>query len=766
MSRQSISRWLTVATLFLLILALAEFALLESARQPKLGLDIEQLGDQFVVSRVQAAGLASDAGVRAGDTVIQVDDQDVALNYDPLAMSAARSLQVSTSAGGRKLITIQQASLLTEQRRVGFTMLVFCFMLLGSLVFLMAEELLPAGTLLGLAFSASAGLLAALATSVRAPWAQFLVPVGLLGASTCCFLFFLVFPINRLNSRWGRLTAVACLSASLVVLLACFWVYLVDSSAYLVVKASVFAIVTLDLFASCALSVVAVRRASPLRGQARNAFTLIALGAIAGLLPFCLLSLVPSLLGGDYLLPPDISILSIVLVPASLGMAVLDRQFPGVRVTVQRGLVALGVWLTLVAVYGGTIGTLVSQPVSWTMLALGIVVGTFPILEGHLRQRVERLVFRDIYDLAQTLQTQAAEIVTMTDLSMVAEHVLNRLANILDLQWAALRVAPDDTQPLEFRHGDCPPSIALAQIGLAGVPSELGSEDLVPVAGQAPYVVTLIAESVSVGSLIVGPKRRNVDLTPEDRMLIATLSPLIATALRNHLLVRSLQRQVVVLRDRENALAALSTRLINVQEEERRRIALDIHDDPLQRTLVLGRMMGASQETPQTREWQRFAEEISTSLRAICSELRPSVLDDFGLVPALERLINDARARSDLTIEFELEPPPEDWNQRFEAGLETALYRITQEALANCLKHAQATRIVVTLQQANSECIRVAVTDNGVGSDTYETDGNERMGIVGMRERLRQWNGTLSVGMQEGGGTMLVAQVALKQQTG
>jgi two-component system NarL family sensor kinase len=150
--------------------------------------------------------------------------------------------------------------------------------------------------------------------------------------------------------------------------------------------------------------------------------------------------------------------------------------------------------------------------------------------------------------------------------------------------------------------------------------------------------VPLIADGETIGTLHVGAKRHDIDLLPEDRELITTVAPHLATALRNALLIRQLEAQVEALADRERSLATLDDRLLSVQEEERRRLALDLHDDPLQRAIQLSRELGAWVDCPQAERWQEIVEDIIASLRAICDGLHPPVLDDFGLPAGLEWL--------------------------------------------------------------------------------------------------------------------------------
>jgi signal transduction histidine kinase len=241
-------------------------------------------------------------------------------------------------------------------------------------------------------------------------------------------------------------------------------------------------------------------------------------------------------------------------------------------------------------------------------------------------------------------------------------------------------------------------------------------------------------------------------------------APVAAAALQNASLLRRSTTLAAALDERERDLAALTARLTGAQEEERRRIALELHDEPLQRAILLYRGISAAPEHPQAQRWLADVEEIVTSLRATCNGLRPRVLDDFGLVAGLEWLVNDARARSDVDIGLTTAiADAASPGGRLPAELELALYRIAQEALNNCLKHAEARRVSVTLWRAGGP-IRLTVADDGKGFEETRRGGGAgaHLGILGMRERLRPWNGFVTVGAGPKGGTVVVAELTLE----
>lgn len=281
---------------------------------------------------------------------------------------------------------------------------------------------------------------------------------------------------------------------------------------------------------------------------------------------------------------------------------------------------------------------------------------------------------------------------------------------------------------------------------------------------RACRVVPLIADGMAVGILATGPKRHDVEPSPEDDAPLATLAPMVATALQNALLLRQLEQQVATLAQRERAFANLSDQLLRAQEEERRRIALDLHDDALARVALLLRDLDRVPPHPQLQRCRQAAEEIGIALRATCMGLRPSVVDDLGVAAGLVRLVGDARARADATVTFEVETPDGVPFGRFDPDLETALYRVAQEALHNCLQHAHATEIAVLLRR-DGQCAHMEVADNGRGFAASQHDATieQCLGLMGMEARLRPWGGRMVVANGPRGGTVVSVDVPLRR---
>ena len=139
-------------------------------------------------------------------------------------------------------------------------------------------------------------------------------------------------------------------------------------------------------------------------------------------------------------------------------------------------------------------------------------------------------------------------------------------------------------------------------------------------------------------------------------------------------------------------------------------------------------------------------------VRRLAVELRPKALDDFGLVPALERLAQMVAGQSGLKLEMEAQLGRE----RLPSEIETALYRIVQEALTNITKHARAHCVSIVLRRAR-EPITAVIEDDGCGFDP--TVARSGMGLDGMRERLALIGGRLKIETRPGGGVTLVALV-------
>ena len=158
--------------------------------------------------------------------------------------------------------------------------------------------------------------------------------------------------------------------------------------------------------------------------------------------------------------------------------------------------------------------------------------------------------------------------------------------------------------------------------------------------------------------------------------------------------------------------------------------------------------------------------DIIASLRAICAGLQPPTLAEFGLVAGLDWLLAEMRGRSEIAGNLEVSMVGAEPTDRLEPDLELSLFRIAQEALNNCAKHSECTRVNVSLKQEHDQIV-LQIEDNGVGIDdgAVERPDPEHLGIPGMRQRLNPWGGIVEVGRLRAGGTVVTATVSRDRQT-
>jgi signal transduction histidine kinase len=203
--------------------------------------------------------------------------------------------------------------------------------------------------------------------------------------------------------------------------------------------------------------------------------------------------------------------------------------------------------------------------------------------------------------------------------------------------------------------------------------------------------------------------------------------------------------------------------VIQAQEDERKRIARELHDSTSQSlTSLLVGLRNLAEVAPDTLETQieDIRQVVSGTLEevhALAWQLRPSVLDDLGLVVALGRYIADLERRFNLQIDFTVH----GLGDRLPVTLETSLYRMTQEGLTNVARHAHAEHASVLIDQRNS-VIRLIIEDDGVGFDPgAPVFGEKHLGVQGIRERAQLLGGKLTIESQPGQGTSLFIEIPL-----
>ena len=365
----------------------------------------------------------------------------------------------------------------------------------------------------------------------------------------------------------------------------------------------------------------------------------------------------------------------------------------------------------------------------------------------------------------QSLNEVGNALATETDLDRLLDLIVRRLRELLDARVVALAL-PIGSDELRFAavagaEGLLGTSISRSESKSGAVLARRRSERIDSVlddpevhqevsrqlSARTGMWVPLIGRSEAIGVLEIhdkqGPDPR---FSHDDFRLAETFATRAAVAVE---LSQRVARDVV-------------RRVVQAQELERQRLARELHDETGQAltSILLGLkpLEEALADHPARADLAELREHVVTALqdvRRLAVELRPAVLDDFGLVPALERLIESFAEQSEIRVDFHSALG----DMRLPSEVESTLYRIVQESLTNIVKHADAHNISVSLSRRAST-VAAVIEDDGAGFDQRAVSA-ESVGLIGMRERMALLDGRLEIESRPGAGTTVVAEVPL-----
>jgi signal transduction histidine kinase len=234
---------------------------------------------------------------------------------------------------------------------------------------------------------------------------------------------------------------------------------------------------------------------------------------------------------------------------------------------------------------------------------------------------------------------------------------------------------------------------------------------------------------------------------------------------RVYALERELHRRRVMETRNKRDLQRLSARLVDAQEQERRALARELHDEVGQALTALKMEVGvalrASESIPEIRkpleEARAIADNTLQGVRDLSQLLHPAILDDFGLSEAVSAQARTFSKRTSIRTDVNLV----GLEARLPAGVEVAVYRIIQEALTNVARHSQATWTLIAVTRTPDR-LQIVIDDNGAGLQGREHGLSSRgLGLIGMRERAQSLSGTMAVDVRPGGGTRVNVTIPL-----
>ena len=439
----------------------------------------------------------------------------------------------------------------------------------------------------------------------------------------------------------------------------------------------------------------------------------------------------------------------------------------------------------------------VAIPIVHESVLLGVLTltGTRPfVLEGGLREMLDSFVAQSaiairnaqLYDEAERRRRQAETVAVLSrtigatlDLDSVLQQAVEATRDLLGSDRAHIMLLDREADVMVVRYG-APrlldrmfegPRVERGK-GLGGLAWAVGrlqrtddylndprlSHDYDALMGRLGLVASMAVPIVigdDVEGLLYVDNLSARPFTERDEAVVTDVALHAAIAIQN---ARLFER----VRSANDRLAALSRRLLEVQETERRNLARELHDEIGQLLTGLTLILDRCKRLPPdasiacVSEAQALTAELLSRVRNLSLDLRPAMLDDFGLLPALLWHFERCTASTGVKVAFSQRGLD---GRRFPADIETAAFRIVQEALTNVARHSGAYEATVTIT-ADDSVLKLEIEDRGVGFDPDTVFRDERSsGLMGLRERARLSNGWVTLRSVRGSGTRLTAEL-------
>ncbi len=532
-----------------------------------------------------------------------------------------------------------------------------------------------------------------------------------------------------------------------------------------------------------------VRRSSQ-KGPRRSVWvlTLISLTAFCTVL---VVSLLPEMLFGRSLIPYELSFLTLVLIPIGYGLLALEHRLTAVSRYINRTIWIFFIALTVTGVYlvvyyaFWKIFQASDRPLllSGLVVTLGLVALAKP-LSRWTAVMGDILLFGETYDFQAAIQDieKTLEVAGATPQS-VSKGLCRSLQRIMRVDYAGLLLVRGDVfvfsgprsaekcsqwhfPEKEIRSTldkDRPPltqeelAAAIARTSPTGGES---ADTLAHLIRNAEILLPLQGGRGCLAIVFLGPRKGFRQYTNADMGILESITGQARTALEKTYLLAEAQ-------ELSSQAARLNRQVIQAREDERKRVARDLHDQVIQ-SLVGLNFQVAELRNGQGREAtakinliQEMIRGLSQDLRRICAELRPPALDTVGLIPTLESRISELKQQSEYSLSFTVEG---DDTQDLPDDVSLCLFRVFQESILNIQKHSQARQVEVVLR-VDPKAVSLTVRDNGRGfivpAQIDELVKEYHFGLVGLREMVEAAGGQLSLASEPGCGSAVRATIPL-----
>lgn len=511
---------------------------------------------------------------------------------------------------------------------------------------------------------------------------------------------------------------------------------------------------------------------------------IMALFGILGFSPLIVFSVIPDILMGSTLVPYDISLSGLTVLPIGYSYAI-HRYKIGIDRTLHRGstfvlvlMVMAGLFTLSYSLEQRFVGNQIAFHPAWELITTLTLAVTFRLIYDRLTIFTERLLYGSWYDYRSIVHNVSTSLkMTETDPKSIAATICQTVGRSMQLEYAALflydgeyvsyEVGRDmqvSKQPLEIL--DClyqETQETIIEMNEANRKLIFGSLAELNINASSlrekmQFVVPIGDSQNKMGVFILGNKLGRGVLTSVDWEILEAVMQQAKIGIENARLIQDLQEHASVIRN-------LNRKVGLTREEEQKRVARDLHDIVVQALIGLkfnvANLRSANANDLEWENTQQKIQQIVAYTRQICSNLRLTSLEKEGLIATLHYRIQ--QLNQELPFHIQLHVSGND-NQVISEEISLTLFRFFNECISNIQKHAQADRVVIQIDIKPGE-LKMVIQDNGRGFqaptrlDTLAAD--EHFGLIGQRELLAMVDGSLQIFSAPGEGSCISARIPL-----
>ena len=750
--------------------------------KPYVGLNLKNVNEKWIVLFSDPHGEGYKSGIRVGDQVLKINNDDTG-NYHFVQkwnqVQGAKTLEVRrNNQPSDEVIKIPESSVLFEALSgIPMAILGLIFWLLGFVTWYRRSFLVQARAIFWLNFSIGLAIVLAPASSRGLLFARELEYIILSSVPALLTNFFSVFPhenFNRINRSGRLLFALMSVIISILTVLQSFGIIPFES---LLRKLLYSTFIIGILFALWNL-VTLIKL--PKNSAEKNQASIVLMGIAIGFLPFVLLTMVPQLFNFQPIVYAEVSSLALCVIPTSLYYVIVNKYLPDSRRLLRTtfSFFFAGVIISMVisyALFRLKIVTTLNHDVYLSSLSLTIVsISCFSYLRGQICKLLDRFIFLEgKQDFKQRILKLNESCINNED------QVLIEAVKMLAIEGAYIIENNGKGESFKKAVGRSfrKPSVQAKLEDFYQVDKKINLDiQLLPHDFPAEVYIPFVSPDFSCG-IFLGHRYSQIKFELDELPFITLISSQLGQSLRMALATKNLSREIKFLAQRSldsqlrnHGHQGITSSLFRNLEKEKKLLAREIHDGPLQLGLDLNRRLKFFFEEFPTDDknakvisyMQELTEDLNFELRLICNDLRPPSLTDLGLLSAIELMCEETMLNELLTISIDTVGIGRE--QRFNEEVELAAYRFLQEGITNAVKHSACTQLNILIVMSKDR-LELTISDSGKGFDAsriadWSLSGTH-FGIAGMKERIDGLGGDLQISSTIGQGVILKANIPI-----